>query len=211
MVMIYLMKDQYGGTQASPILALMTRRHQCLSILAAALAACAPAPPRDNPPGADTGSVTVTDTRTFGRILGETAQAARKVHLQVLTQAGTDFESWVAYTLLTENEPAMPKEALIADLARRLELEQATTTQLLDRLASAGHVRTRVDGATERIELTPDGTVYLRRVREAVSEASHRLVGHVEKHDLDTTVSVLRAVGEAASDLMATIPRSPLR
>ena len=150
----------------------------------------------------------MTDTRTFGRILGETARAVQKVHLQVLAQEGTDFESWVAYTLLAENDPAMPKEALTADLARRLDIEQSTTGLVLDRLASAGHVGTRVDDGTEVIQLTPAGTTYLRRVREAVNQASHRLVGHLDTHDLDTAADVLRAVGEAASALTTTTQTS---
>ena len=197
----------------------MTRRHRGLSIVAAALAACAAQAPADagsRTPATTTeetqapeeDSVTMTDTRAFGRILGETARAVQKVHLQVLAREGTDFDSWVAYTLLAENDPAMPKEALRADLARRLDIEPSTTDRVLDRLVSAGHVGTRVDGGTELMQLTPAGTAYLRRVREAVNQASHRLVGHLDTHDLDTTADVLRAVGEAASALTTTTQTS---
>jgi DNA-binding MarR family transcriptional regulator len=151
----------------------------------------------------------MTDTRTFGRILGETARAAQQVHLQVLTTAGTDFESWVAFTLLAENDAGVPKAALTADLARRLDIERSTSSKVLDRLAEAGHVGARLDGGTELVELTPAGKTYLRRVREAVNQASHRLIGHLDKSDLETTMNVLRAVGTAASDLTATTPSSP--
>lgn len=204
----------------------MTRRHRCplglaaaLAVCsAAALAACATEAPRDAAAGspgtkspdtqiADARSVTMTDTRTFGRILGETARAAQKVHLQVLTQEGTDFESWVAYTLLAENLPAMPTAALAADLARRLDIEPSAASRVLDRLASAGHAR--ADGATGLIELTPAGTAFLARLRGTVNQVTHRLVGSVDKHDLDTTMNVLRAVGEAASRF--TMARPPSR
>lgn len=146
----------------------------------------------------------MTDTRTFGRILGETARAAQKAHLHVLAQAGTDFESWVAFTLLAEN-PAVPKEALAFDLAHRLEIEQSTSTQVLDRLAEAGYVGTHTRDGMELIELTPAGKAYLGRVREAVSQATHRLIGHLAQHDVETTMNVLRAVGEAASDMTAVV------
>lgn len=140
------------------------------------------------------------DTRTFGRILGETARAAQRVHLHLLTQAGTDFESWVAFTLLAENGLTMSKEALLADLARRLDIERSVSSRVLERLVEAGHAGTRVDGSTELIEVTAAGKAYLRRVRESVNQGTHRLIGHLDKRDVDTTMKVLRAVGEAASD-----------
>jgi len=151
----------------------------------------------------------MNDTRTFGRILGETARAAQRVHLQVLTREGTDFESWVAFTLLAENEPALPKATLIADLARRLDIERAASESVVYRLESAGHVRARVDGATELRELTPTGKTYLLRVRAAVNQVTQRLTGHLDREDVDTAMNVLRAVEKAASDITAATPSSP--
>lgn len=141
----------------------------------------------------------MTDTRTFGRILGETARAVQKVHRQVLTRAGTDFPSWVAFTLLAENERGMPKEALLADLTRRLDVERSTSSQVLERLTEAGHVTARGDGDKELIELTPAGKTYLSRVRDDVSQITLSLTGHLDERDVETTMNVLRAVGKAAS------------
>jgi len=212
------MKDHWNKNLGRPKLAHMTWRHTGSGILAALLAACAtgasseprsPATTSGRTHSEDKGSVTMTDTRTFGRILGETARAARQVHSQVLTRAGTDFERWVAFTLLAENERAVPKEALIVDLTHRLDIERSTSSEVLDRLAEAGHIGARVEGGTELIELTPAGKAYLQRVREAVNQVTHRLIAHLDKNDVDTAMNVLRAVGEAASNITATTPSSP--
>jgi DNA-binding MarR family transcriptional regulator len=181
------------------------------------LAACAtgaarepqsPAATTERVPMGHTGSTEMTDTRTFGRVLGETARAAQRLHLQVLTKEGTDFESWVAFTLLADNE-AIPKETLIAELARRLDIERSASETVLARLASAGHVQARVDGTTELLELTEAGKTYLLRVRGAVSQVTRRLIGHLDQKDVDTTMKVLRAVGKAASDVTETAASSP--
>ena len=126
----------------------------------------------------------------------------------MLTREGTDFESWVAFTLLADNE-AMPKDALIAELARRLYIERSASSDVLDRLASAGHVRARMHGTTELVELTKAGQTYLFRVRGAVSKVTQRLIGHLDQKDVDTTMKVLRAVGKAASGVTATAASSP--
>lgn len=148
----------------------------------------------------------MTDTQTppigFGRALGETARAARTLHLKVLAEAGTDFESWVVFTLLTENAPAMPKEALVVDLTRRLETDRSAVGGVLDRMAAAGHVATSTEDGAELIALTEAGAIYLAGVRDAVDQVTEKLTGDINPKDMATTIRVLRAVGAKAAPLL---------
>lgn len=167
------------------------------SLVFAALTACASAAPSTK-----ASTTAMTDTRTFGRILGETARAARELHLHVLAEQGTNFESWVAFTLLGENAPEMPLQELVPDLARRLEIDPSAGRQLLDRMASAGHVRTRVDGDTELIAMTDAGVAYFGRVRAAVGRATEQLLGDLDPGEVATAAEVLRAVGDTATSML---------
>lgn len=142
-----------------------------------------------------------TDIRSFGRALGETARAVQKVHLQVLAREGSDFESWVMYLLLTEQGAAAPKDPFLLDLARRIELDPPGSRRLLDRFVAAGHVRTLTKDDEEMIELTPAGQSYFARLREAVGQITHRLVGPLDPLEVATTLKVLHAVRAGAEAL----------
>lgn len=139
-----------------------------------------------------------TDIRTFGRVLGETARAVQKSHLQLLAREGSDFESWVVYLLLAEQGAAVPGEGLVNDLAKRLELEPARSRQVLDRLVLTGNIRTFVDNGAELVELTPTGQKYFAQVRESVGQLTQRLIGHLDPEDVATTIEVLSAVRAGA-------------
>lgn len=148
----------------------------------------------------------MTDTQTppvgFGRALGETARSAQVLHHKVLAGAGTDFESWVVFTLLTENAPAMPKEALVVDLTRRLGTDRSAIGAVLDRMAAAGHVATRTEDGAELIALTEAGATFLAGVRQAVDQLTEKLTGDIDPQDMATTIRVLRAVGGRAAPLL---------
>lgn len=135
-----------------------------------------------------------TDTRSFGRVLGETARAVQKTHVQLLVREGSDFESWVVYLLLTEHGAAVPRDAFASDLAKRLDIEPTKSRRVLDRLLSTGNIRTLVKDGAELIELTPAGQSYFAHLRAAVGQVTHRLIGHLDPQDVATTLKVLDAV-----------------
>src|SRR5688500_11221714 len=84
---------------------------------------CSAEPSPPSPRNTERTSVMTTDIRSFGRVLGETARAVQKTHVQLLRREGSDFESWVVYLLLAEQGAAVPRDALANDLAQRLEIE----------------------------------------------------------------------------------------
>jgi DNA-binding MarR family transcriptional regulator len=144
----------------------------------------------------------VTDTRTFGRVLGETASGARKLHLKLLAEAGTDFDSWVVFTLLAENQPAMPQDVLVADLAERLETDRRAVEGLVDRLVAAGHISVRDGGRTPLVEVTDSGEEFIREVRSTVNQVTQQLIGDLDPENVGTTLAVLRTVGDRAAALL---------
>lgn len=144
----------------------------------------------------------MTETRIpqagFGRVLGETERAAAKLHLRLLAEAGTDFESWAAFNLLTDSSGAVPKASLVADLAGRLDVDPSVIEGLLGRLASRGYIAVR-DGGTATIELTEPGETYFRGVRQKVDGVLVELLDPIDPHDVETTINVLRAFGDNAA------------
>jgi len=141
------------------------------------------------------------DIRTFGRVLGETARSVQKAHVQLLAREGSDFESWVAYLLLTEQGAAVPQDAFTNDLAKRLEIEPTTGRRVIDRLVATGHIRRLTRDNAELIELTPTGQSHFAYLRESVGQLTRHVIGHLDPQDAATTLKVLHAVSERVENL----------
>ncbi|MGH3385927.1 MAG: MarR family winged helix-turn-helix transcriptional regulator [Nocardioidaceae bacterium] len=144
----------------------------------------------------------MTDDRTFGRILGETARNAHNLHLKLLSEAGTDFPRWVAFTLLAENQGTAAHDALVDDLGRRLETDRSAAAQIVHRMHADGHVARRDDDGTDRVELTAAGGEFLKGVRATVNQATSRLIGDLDPQAVETTMRVLRSVDDKAAALL---------
>lgn len=140
------------------------------------------------------------DQRTFGRVLGETARAVQKVHLQVLAREGTDFESWVLYLLLSERG-SVARDVLVLDWAQRIERQPEAGGRLLEKLISAGQIRAVAENGETRIEWTQAGNTYFSRLREAVGQITHHVIGHLDPEEVATTIQVLHAVRKQAETL----------
>ncbi len=140
-----------------------------------------------------------TPQRTFGRVLGETYTVANKLHLQTLDRVGSDFLSWVVFTLLTERGESTDRATFVADASKLLDKAPAVVEDQLGRMSSAGHL-TSHDGT---IELTDAGRTTFAAVRADVIAATGQLVDGISAHDVETAEKVLSAVAGKAAELLA--------
>jgi len=137
----------------------------------------------------------------FGQAVGEAQTALKAAIDDVLAEAGTNFESWLALNLLATRGPAIPSNAYQQELVEGLRAEPRMVSELVARLQSTGLIvatrGTGVDGGGQ-VELTGDGKASHARLREAVARTSARLLSGFDPDDVQTTIKVLREVTSRA-------------
>ena len=79
-----------------------------------------------------------TAVPTFGQAVGEAQTALRAVIVDVLQEAGTTFERWVALNTLATRGVAVARDELLRELAHGVQTDTMTISDLLDRLTSEG-------------------------------------------------------------------------
>ena len=142
-----------------------------------------------------------TAVPTFGQAVGEAQTALRAVIVDVLQEAGTTFERWVALNTLATRGVAVARDELLRELAHGVQTDTMTISDLLDRLTSEGLVG-QADGAgpdgSSLVELTDQGRALHGALRETVRRTSEALLDGLDPSDLEITIAVLRAVTERA-------------
>lgn len=147
----------------------------------------------------------MTDTQVppppFGQTVGEAQTALKAVLDRVLDEAGTTFDSWVVLNTLATQGPAIAGDELRPNLAQALQTDAGAISDLLERLRSSGLVRLTAAGGSREgalVELTEEGQVLHRSLRQSVGGASAKLLAGLGPSDLETTIRVLREVTERA-------------
>jgi DNA-binding MarR family transcriptional regulator len=120
-----------------------------------------------------------------------TLTAALRLHL---AERGTTPEAWYALQLIATHGPALPRDALSADLEGSRSLDPDSTRELLARLENEGLIR----GDAE-LDLTADGLALHASLREYVTRPTIRLLSQFDVDDVETTVRTLQAITERAA------------
>jgi DNA-binding MarR family transcriptional regulator len=156
----------------------------------------------------------MTDTRVppppFGQTVGEAQTALKTVLDHVLDEAGTTFDSWVVLNTLATRGRAIASDELRSNLAQALQTDAGAISELLERLRSTGLVRLTADGGSREgplVELTEEGQVLHRSLRQSVGGASAKLLAGLGPSDVETTIRVLREVTERAKVSEAGVGR----
>ena len=92
-----------------------------------------------------------TAVPTFGQAVGEAQTALRAVIVDVLQEAGTTFERWVALNTLATHGVAVARDELLRELGARGADGHGDDLDLLDRLARG--LVGRADGGGARCQL----------------------------------------------------------
>jgi DNA-binding MarR family transcriptional regulator len=130
----------------------------------------------------------------FGRTLAfaeRTLTATLRAHL---AERDTQPETWYALQLIARDGPALPRDALVRDLASSPTLDLGQTRELLARLEAGGLIR----GDAE-VDLTPEGAALHRSLREYIAGPTARLLGQFDVHDIETTVRTLQEITKRAA------------
>jgi len=136
---------------------------------------------------------------SFGRALGETARQLTKLHRRALSEYGSDFPSWMLYTLLKEKGVPLRAEEIAAELELRMDLAEPDTFPLLERAATAGHITFRPDKPAAAVTLTEAGAAYFANLYAHARETTDRATEGIDSVMLDTALTVLLAVDERAT------------
>jgi hypothetical protein len=129
----------------------------------------------------------------FGQALAFAERTLTEILHEHLAQRDTKPETWYALVLIATRGPRLPRQALIRDLRRSQNVE-GDAGELLARLEADGLIR----GGAE-VDLTAEGEVFYRSLREYVSGPTVRLLSQFDIHDVETTVRTIEAITARAA------------
>ena len=130
-----------------------------------------------------------------GQDINVAAQAVRSVLEVVLAEAGTTFPPFATMNTLAARGPQVTRDALVAEIASGLQVDEATVRAILRGLQSRGLVtRTSGPDSSVRVEFTPEGEAEHRRLRTLVQAATVDLYKELDPEALATTRLVLVAL-----------------
>jgi DNA-binding MarR family transcriptional regulator len=92
----------------------------------------------------------------------------------------------------------------VGALAEQLEINASNASRLCDRLQKLGFIardRSSSDGRAVDVSLTAAGHDLLETVRTYRRREIQRVLGHMPRTDVDTTIKALTAFGEAAHEV----------
>jgi DNA-binding MarR family transcriptional regulator len=131
----------------------------------------------------------------FGQALAFAERTLSATLREHLAQRGTEPETWYALQLIATRGPGLSRAELSDVLAGSPNLTIESTRALLARLEADGLIR----GAA-RVDLTAEGQVLHRSLREYIGGPTARLLGQFDVHDIETTVRTLQAVTKRAAE-----------
>ena len=148
-------------------------------------------------------TATQAPTVRFGELLGTARRYAAASFDQLLKDAETPFEEWIAMTLLTRMDGVSPKTDLASDIADRIDSDVNAITGILDHMIGKNLLReVDADGAT-LVELTADGTELYRVLGAQVDEIGAFGLSTSTPEDIEATRRVLSQFIEQAKILAA--------
>ncbi|WP_406229572.1 hypothetical protein [Nocardia sp. NBC_01009] len=139
---------------------------------------------------------------SFGRAFGEAAHKLTKLHRRALADFGSDFPSWMLYTLLKEKGVPLPADTIAAELNLRMDLAPEDTRQLLDRAATAGHITCQPDDPRAATVLTEVGAAYFASLYAHARTVTDSALDDIDPAMLETALTVLLAVNQRATTLL---------
>jgi hypothetical protein len=129
-----------------------------------------------------------------GQAIGEAAKVTNAELETLLAEVRTSFLSWVALNVLAKAGPVMPQDALVERMPAGLKVGAEPVLATLDEMIVAGLV-TRSDDDEPTIELTADGAVLYRRLRQGIDDITERPHGDLPESDLATTSRIAQVPG----------------
>jgi DNA-binding MarR family transcriptional regulator len=117
-------------------------------------------------------TVTQAPTVRFGELLASAQRVSAVTFNQLLKDAETPFEEWVAMTLLSRMGGSAPKVDLAADIADRIGTDQAAITAVLDRMVDKRLLAGHDANGSLLVEFTAEGAEFYRLLGERVDELS---------------------------------------
>jgi hypothetical protein len=143
--------------------------------------------------------MTTSPTPTFGQTLAFAERALTATLRQHLAERQITPETWYALQLIATRGPELSREELSHDLEGSRNLNAESTHELLARLQDDGLIR-----GGEKVDLTADGEVLHRSLREYIAGPTARLLGQFDAGDVETTIRTLQAITERAKQELTT-------
>jgi hypothetical protein len=134
----------------------------------------------------------------FGQTLAFAERTLTAVLRRHLAERQTTPETWYALQLVATRGPGLAREALSRDLEGSPNLNADSTRELLARLETEGLIH----GGAE-LDLTTEGEVLHRSLRDYIAEPRTRLLSQFDVDDIDTTVRTLQAITERATEQLS--------
>lgn len=142
----------------------------------------------------------------FGQALAFAERTMTAILHEHLAQRGTKPETWYALQLIATRGPGLSREALSRDLERSKNVEADSVHELLARLEADGLIT-----GDAYVDLTAEGEVLHRSLREYVGGPTARLLSQFDILDIETTVRTVQAITQrAAEEASASAVRYPL-
>lgn len=117
-------------------------------------------------------TATQAPTVRFGELLGTAARFSSATFDQLLKDAETPFEEWVAMTLLTRMGGISPKGDLAADIANRIGSDATSITTFLNQMVEKRLLAETDANGNTLVELTAEGTEFFAMLGARVDELS---------------------------------------
>jgi hypothetical protein len=143
--------------------------------------------------------MTTPPTRTFGQTLAFAERALTATLREHLAKRQITPETWYALQLIATRGPELNREALSHDLEGSRNLNADSTRVLLARLQDDGLIR-----GDAKVDLTAEGEVLHRSLREYIAGPTARLLGQFDADDVATTIRTLQAITERAEQELTT-------
>jgi DNA-binding MarR family transcriptional regulator len=131
----------------------------------------------------------------FGQALAFAERTMTGILHEHLAQRGVKPETWYALHLIATRGPGVSRQALSRDLDRSRNVEAASAHELLARLEAEGLVT-----GDAYVDLTAEGDVLHRSLREYVGGPTARLLSQFDIADIETTVRTVQAITKRAAD-----------
>lgn len=129
----------------------------------------------------------------FGQTLAFAERTLTEVLRRHLAQRGIVPETWYALKLIATGGPGLSRQTLTDNLARSRSLDPDSTSKLLVRLEAEGLIRGEME-----VDLTEDGGILYRSLREFVTRPTAELLNHFGIDDINTTVRTLQGITQRA-------------
>ena len=137
-------------------------------------------------------------TPTFGMTLAFAERTLTASLRRQLAERDTTPETWYALQLIATRGPKLDRKTLINDLEGSRTLNPDSVRELLARLEAEGLIH----GEAE-VDLTTEGQVLHRSLRDHIAGSTQRLLGQFPADDIETTMRTLQAITKQVSEELA--------